>query len=34
LRADPAWRYREIATKHEAMITAPQQVADWLLEAA
>src|SRR5262245_26502205 len=30
LRADPAWRYREIATGHDAMITAPKQVADLL----
>jgi pimeloyl-ACP methyl ester carboxylesterase len=34
LRTDPAWRYREIATGHDAMITAPQQVADLLLEVA
>src|SRR5215831_19375157 len=28
------WRYREIASGHTAMVTAPQQVADLLLEVA
>jgi pimeloyl-ACP methyl ester carboxylesterase len=28
------WRYRELATGHDAMITAPSDVADLLLEAA
>lgn len=30
--ADPAWRYREIATGHEAMLTAPDEVAQHLLD--
>jgi pimeloyl-ACP methyl ester carboxylesterase len=34
VRADPAWRYREIATGHDAMITAPDALAALLLEAA
>lgn len=36
IRADRSgrWRYRELATGHEAMVTAPRQTADLLLEAA
>lgn len=33
-RAEPGWRYREVATGHDAMITTPREVADLLLEAA
>ena len=33
-RTEPGWRYREVATGHDAMITAPREVADLLLEAA
>jgi pimeloyl-ACP methyl ester carboxylesterase len=32
VRAEPGWRYREIATGHDAMITAPQAVAALLME--
>jgi hypothetical protein len=32
MRAEPGWRYDEIATGHDAMITAPQEVAALLLE--
>ena len=32
-RTDPGWRYRELATGHDAMITAPRDVAGLLLEA-
>jgi pimeloyl-ACP methyl ester carboxylesterase len=34
LRAEPRWRYRELATGHDAMVTAPQEVAALLLELA
>lgn len=30
---DPAWNYRELATGHDAMVTAPQEVASLILEA-
>ncbi|CAA9575550.1 MAG: salicylate esterase [uncultured Thermomicrobiales bacterium] len=33
-RAGPGWRYRELATGHDAMVTAPRQLADLLLAAA
>ena len=32
--AEPGWRYREIPTGHDAMITAPRELASLLLEAA
>ena len=32
VRADTSWRYRELATGHDAMITAPDALADLLLE--
>ena len=32
VRAEPGWRYRELATGHDAMITAPSHLADLLLE--
>jgi pimeloyl-ACP methyl ester carboxylesterase len=32
VRAEHGWRYRELATGHDAMITAPSQLADLLLE--
>jgi pimeloyl-ACP methyl ester carboxylesterase len=31
---EPGWRYREIDTGHDAMVTAPRELADRLLEAA
>jgi pimeloyl-ACP methyl ester carboxylesterase len=34
VRAEPDWRYRELATGHDAMITAPCHLADLLLEIA
>jgi pimeloyl-ACP methyl ester carboxylesterase len=34
LRRDPSWRYRELATGHAAMITAPEALARLLLEPA
>ena len=34
LRRDPDWRYREIASGHGAMLTAPEAVAGALLEFA
>lgn len=34
LRDDPTWRYRELPTGHEAMITMPHELADLLLEIA
>ena len=33
-RAETGWRYREIATGHFPMVTAPQRTADRLLELA
>lgn len=33
-RTEQGWRYRELATGHDAMVTAPRQVADLLLELA
>ena len=32
--ADPSWRYRAIATGHDAMVTAPRETAALLAEAA
>jgi pimeloyl-ACP methyl ester carboxylesterase len=34
LRAETRWRYRELATGHDAMVTAPQAIAALLLELA
>lgn len=34
LRADQAWRYRELASGHDAMVTVPRELADLLLECA
>ena len=34
LRAETRWSYRELATGHDAMVTAPQEVAALLLELA
>lgn len=34
LRTDAAWRYREIATGHDAMITEPEQLSRLLLDRA
>jgi pimeloyl-ACP methyl ester carboxylesterase len=34
VRAEPGWRYWELATGHDAMITAPRDLADLLLEIA
>lgn len=34
IKTDPAWRYREIATGHDAMVTAPRETARLLREAA
>jgi pimeloyl-ACP methyl ester carboxylesterase len=34
VRSDPGWRYRALATGHDAMITAPGELADLLLEVA
>ncbi len=31
-RTTPGWRYRELTTGHDAMVTAPQEVAGLLLE--
>lgn len=33
-RNEPGWRYRELATGHDAMVTAPHELANLLLEAA
>jgi pimeloyl-ACP methyl ester carboxylesterase len=32
VNAEPGWRYRELATGHDAMITAPSELAELLLE--
>jgi pimeloyl-ACP methyl ester carboxylesterase len=34
IKTDPSWQYRELATGHDAMITAPQVLTDTLLELA
>ena len=34
VQAQPGWRYRELPTGHDAMITLPRPLADLLLEAA
>jgi len=34
VQAEPAWRYRELATGHDAMITKPSELAELLLELA
>jgi hypothetical protein len=34
VRDDPGWRYRELATGHDAMVTQPHELAELLLEAA
>lgn len=31
-RTEPGWHYRELATGHDAMITAPQELTDLLLD--
>jgi pimeloyl-ACP methyl ester carboxylesterase len=31
-RADPAWQYRELKTGHDAMVTAPRELTDALIE--
>ena len=33
-QTEPGWHYRELATGHDAMVTAPRAVTDLLLEAA
>ena len=33
-RADPGWRYRELPTGHDAMVTLPHELAALLLELA
>ncbi len=33
-RVSPAWRYRELQTDHDPMITHPRELADLLLEVA
>jgi hypothetical protein len=34
LRAEAGWRYREIATGHDAMVTEPEQLSEMLMEVA
>jgi hypothetical protein len=34
VRAEDGWRYQEIATGHDAMVAAPRELADMLLEIA
>lgn len=31
-QAEPGWRYRDFATGHDAMLTAPRELAELLLE--
>jgi pimeloyl-ACP methyl ester carboxylesterase len=33
-RAEAGWRYREIATGHDAMVTEPERLSELLMEAA
>jgi len=32
VRSDPAWQYRELKTGHDAMVTAPRELTDILIE--
>jgi pimeloyl-ACP methyl ester carboxylesterase len=32
VRSDPSWRYRELKTGHDAMVTAPRELTDALIE--
>jgi len=32
VRSDPAWQYRELKTGHDAMVTAPRELTDALIE--
>ena len=32
VRSDPAWQYRELTTGHDAMVTAPRELTDALIE--
>ena len=34
VRAEPGWRVRELATGHDAMVSAPEPLSRLLLEAA
>lgn len=34
IRNDPTWRFRELATGHDAMVTMPEETAALLIEAA
>ena len=34
VRSEPGWRYRALATGHDAMVIAPRELADLLLELA
>ena len=34
VRSQPGWRYRELATGHDAMVIAPRALADLLMEIA
>ncbi len=34
IRNDPTWRYRELPTGHDAMVTMPEETAALLIEAA
>ena len=34
IRNDPSWRYRELPTGHDAMVTMPAETAELLIEAA
>lgn len=34
VRSNAAWRYRELRTGHDAMVTAPRELADLLVELA
>ena len=34
VRSDPAWRYRELKTGHDAMVSAPRELTEVLVELA
>jgi pimeloyl-ACP methyl ester carboxylesterase len=34
VRSDPTWQYRELKTGHDAMVSAPRELADVLIELA
>jgi hypothetical protein len=34
VKADPSWRFAEVASGHDVMVDAPERLTELLLEAA